>query len=61
MAFLGMECAGAPLTWLYGALLTMPVIRELNAEVDLSGETPPGVASRFLADHGLIPPSMVVT
>jgi glycine betaine/choline ABC-type transport system substrate-binding protein len=43
------------------ALLTVPVIRQLNAEVDLSGETPPGVASRFLADHGLIPPSMVVT
>jgi glycine betaine/choline ABC-type transport system substrate-binding protein len=43
------------------ALLTQPVIRELNAEVDLSGQTPPGVASRFLADHGVIPPSMVVT
>jgi osmoprotectant transport system substrate-binding protein len=43
------------------ALLTLPVIRELNAEVDLSGETPAGVASRFLADHGLIPPSSVVS
>lgn len=41
------------------ALLTMPVIRELNAEADpaLAGKSPAGVASRFLADHGLIPPS----
>ncbi len=43
------------------ALLSLPVIRELNALVDLSGETPAGVASRFLADHGLIPPSSVIT
>jgi osmoprotectant transport system substrate-binding protein len=39
------------------ALLTLPAIRELNSLVDLSGESPAGVASRFLADHGLIPPS----
>ena len=43
------------------ALLTLPAIRELNALVDLSGEAPAGVASRFLADHGLIPPSSVIT
>jgi osmoprotectant transport system substrate-binding protein len=43
------------------ALLTVPVMRELNAEVDLSGRTPAGVASRFLADHGLIPASSVIT
>ena len=43
------------------ALLTLPVIRELNAEVDLAGETPAGVASRFLADHGLIPATSAVT
>jgi osmoprotectant transport system substrate-binding protein len=43
------------------SLLTLPVIRELNALVDLAGETPAGVASRFLADHGVIPPSMVIT
>jgi osmoprotectant transport system substrate-binding protein len=43
------------------ALLTMRVIRELNDEVDpdLAGKNPAGVASRFLADHGLIPPSSV--
>jgi osmoprotectant transport system substrate-binding protein len=43
------------------ALLTLPVIRELNAQVDLAGETPQGVASRFLADHGLIPASSAIT
>lgn len=43
------------------ALLTMPVIREMNALVDLAGETPAGVASRFLADHGLIPATSVIT
>ncbi len=43
------------------ALLTLPVIRELNAAVDLSGETPAGVAKRFLVDHGLVPPSSSVT
>jgi osmoprotectant transport system substrate-binding protein len=43
------------------ALLTLPVIRELNAAVDLSGETPAGVAKRFLVDHGVIPPSSSVT
>jgi osmoprotectant transport system substrate-binding protein len=42
------------------ALLTMPVIRELNAQVDLAGRTPAGVASRFLADHGLIPSTSAV-
>lgn len=45
------------------ALLTLPVIRELNAEVDpdLAGKSAAGVASRFLADHGLIPPTLVTT
>jgi osmoprotectant transport system substrate-binding protein len=43
------------------ALLTLPVIRELNASVDLSGEDPAGVAKRFLVDHGLIPPSSTTT
>jgi osmoprotectant transport system substrate-binding protein len=43
------------------ALLTLPVIREMNALVDLAGETPAGVASRFLADHGLIPATSAIT
>ena len=42
------------------ALLTLPVIRELNAQVDLAGETPAGVASRFLADRGVIPAASAV-
>lgn len=36
-AFLGMECAGAPLTWLYGALLTKPVTKKMNDSRTLSG------------------------
>jgi L-ascorbate metabolism protein UlaG (beta-lactamase superfamily) len=28
--FLGMECDGAPLTWLYGPLLTKPMIRKMD-------------------------------
>lgn len=39
------------------ALLTLPVIRELNSAVDVAGQDPTGVAKRFLADHGVIPPS----
>ena len=37
MAFLGMECAGAPLTWLYGALLTRPVSKKMSDSRTLSG------------------------
>jgi hypothetical protein len=36
-AFLGMECAGAPLTWLYGALLTKPVTKKMSDSRTLSG------------------------
>ena len=35
------------------ALLTTPVIRELNAEVDLGGEQPATVAAEFLAENSL--------
>jgi osmoprotectant transport system substrate-binding protein len=35
------------------ALLTTPVIRELNAEVDLSGQDPATVATQFLAENGV--------
>ncbi len=38
------------------ALLTTPVMRQLNAAVDVSGEDPKVVAQQFLAAHGLIPP-----
>jgi L-ascorbate metabolism protein UlaG (beta-lactamase superfamily) len=36
-AFLGMECAGAPLTWLYGALFTKPVTKRMSDSRTLSG------------------------
>ncbi len=39
------------------SLLTLSAIREMNAAVDLSGQDPDGVAKRFLADHGVIPPT----
>jgi L-ascorbate metabolism protein UlaG (beta-lactamase superfamily) len=37
IAFLGMECAGAPLTWLYQALLTVPVTKKMSDSRTLSG------------------------
>jgi osmoprotectant transport system substrate-binding protein len=37
------------------ALLTLTTIRELNAAVDISGQDPAAVATRFLVDHGVIP------
>ena len=37
MAFLGMECAGAPLTWLYQAILTKPVTKKMSDSRTLSG------------------------
>jgi L-ascorbate metabolism protein UlaG (beta-lactamase superfamily) len=37
MAFLGMECAGAPLTWLYQGLLTVPVTKKMSDSRTLSG------------------------
>jgi L-ascorbate metabolism protein UlaG (beta-lactamase superfamily) len=36
-AFLGMECAGAPLTWLYGGLFTQPVTKRMSNSRTLSG------------------------
>jgi L-ascorbate metabolism protein UlaG (beta-lactamase superfamily) len=37
VAFLGMECAGAPLTWLYGALFTQPVTKKMSDSRTMSG------------------------
>jgi L-ascorbate metabolism protein UlaG (beta-lactamase superfamily) len=37
VAFLGMECAGAPLTWLYQALMTAPVTKKMSDSRTLSG------------------------
>jgi L-ascorbate metabolism protein UlaG (beta-lactamase superfamily) len=36
-AFLGMECAGAPLTWLYQGLFTKPVTKKMSNSRTLSG------------------------
>jgi osmoprotectant transport system substrate-binding protein len=37
------------------ALLSTAVMRQLNAAVDVSGETPTVVAQQFLIAHGLLP------
>ena len=37
VAFIGMECEGAPLTWLYGPLFTRPVERRLALSRRLAG------------------------
>jgi osmoprotectant transport system substrate-binding protein len=36
-------------------MLTLPVIRELNAEVDIGQQMPEAVARAFLLKHGLVP------
>jgi L-ascorbate metabolism protein UlaG (beta-lactamase superfamily) len=37
IAFLGMECAGAPLSWLYQGLFTKPVTKKMSDSRTLSG------------------------
>lgn len=37
VAFLGMECAGAPLNWAYQALLTQPITKKMSDSRTLSG------------------------
>ncbi len=39
------------------ALLTTPVMRELNQAVDIAGQDPATVAKEFLETHGVVPPS----
>jgi osmoprotectant transport system substrate-binding protein len=39
------------------ALLTTPVMRQLNQAVDVAGQDPATVAKQFLETHGLIPPA----
>jgi L-ascorbate metabolism protein UlaG (beta-lactamase superfamily) len=51
MAFLGMECAGAPLTWMYGALLTRPVTRKMAESRTLSGSDA-GQAAAIMTELG---------
>jgi L-ascorbate metabolism protein UlaG (beta-lactamase superfamily) len=48
--FLGMECDGAPLSWLYGPLLSEPLRRDQDRSRKLSGSNFPraiGVVERF--------------
>lgn len=45
IAFLGMECDGAPLTWLYQALLTRPVTKKMSSSRKLSGSNAAQAAS----------------
>ena len=47
MAFLGMECDGAPLTWLYQGLLTRPVTKKMSDSRKLSGSN----AAQAGGDH----------
>jgi hypothetical protein len=37
VAFIGMECDGAPLSWLYGPLLTRPLDRKMDQSRRLAG------------------------
>ncbi|NHZ35816.1 MBL fold metallo-hydrolase [Massilia rubra] len=37
LLFLGMECVGAPMSWLYGALFTKPVARAINESRRFNG------------------------
>ena len=45
--FLGMECDGAPLSWLYGPLLTEPLARDKDSSRRLAG-------SNFERGKGLV-------
>ena len=37
VVFIGMECDGAPLSWVYGPLLTKPLARKLDQSRRLDG------------------------
>ncbi|MCK9894101.1 MBL fold metallo-hydrolase [Frankia sp. AgB32] len=52
LAFLGMECDGAPLTWLYQALLTRPVTRKMSNSRKLSGSNA-DQAARIVTELGV--------
>ena len=51
VAFLGMECAGAPLTWLYQALFTKPVTKKMSDSRTLSGSNA-AQAAAIMAELG---------
>ena len=37
LLFIGMECVGAPMSWLYGSLFTKPIPREINESRRFNG------------------------
>lgn len=52
--FLGMECEGAPMSWLYGALLTKPLDRKMDQSRRFSGsnyERGIDIVNRFKCDE----------
>jgi L-ascorbate metabolism protein UlaG (beta-lactamase superfamily) len=51
LAFLGMECDGAPLTWLYQGLFTKPVPRKMSDSRKLSGSNA-AQAAAILTEFG---------
>lgn len=57
MAFLGMECDGAPLNWLYKALLTKPVSKKMSGTRKLSGSNAAqaaGIINELGADEAYV-------
>jgi L-ascorbate metabolism protein UlaG (beta-lactamase superfamily) len=57
MAFLGMECAGAPLTWLYQGLFTKPVTKRMSDSRTLSGsnaEQAAGIMTELRANEAYV-------
>ena len=57
MAFLGMECAGAPLTWLYQGLFTLPITKKMSDSRTLSGsnaEQAAGIMTELGANEAYI-------
>ena len=57
IAFLGMECAGAPLTWLYQGLFTKPVTKKMSDSRTLSGsnaEQAAGIVTELGANEAYV-------
>ncbi|MGH3738722.1 MAG: MBL fold metallo-hydrolase [Micromonosporaceae bacterium] len=57
MAFLGMECDGAPLTWLYQGILTRPVTKKMSDSRKLSGsnaEQAAAIMTQLKADEAYV-------
>ncbi|UQV46660.1 MBL fold metallo-hydrolase [Janthinobacterium lividum] len=54
MLFIGMECVGAPMSWLYGALFTKPIPRAINESRRFNGSdcaSAAEMAAIFTPDH----------